>query len=189
MGDGPRIYFSFNVLTDVSFPDSSPDRDCPCAGVAPTSPTLAPTRAPTLPPTPLAPTTPPPTLAPTRAPTLPPTPPPPTLAPTTPPPTPVSVEYNVHNNFTSCSATRLSRTEYSSIAEASSACDANPECGGFYDRSCNGPPYQLCPQQVEWRVSSSSCVFSQVSALLSRRSRKRKFSYPLDSKSLSPIIG
>lgn len=165
--DGPRIYFSFNVLTDVSFPDSSPDRDCPCAGVAPTSPTLAPTRAPTLPPTP----------------------PPPTLAPTTPPPTPVSVEYNVRNNFTSCSATRLSRTEYSSIAEASSACDANPECGGFYDRSCNGPPYQLCPQQAEWRVSSSSCVFSQASALLSRRSRKRKFSYPLDSKSLSPIIG
>jgi hypothetical protein len=75
----------------------------------------------------------------------------------------------------SCSSNPLHNSDgpppgYSGYAEAKAACEADPLCGGFQDRSCNfvrdtEDDFFLCPVMDEWRSSSSSCVYEKRSAV------------------------
>jgi len=71
----------------------------------------------------------------------------------------------------SCSSNPLHNSDgpptgYSDYSEAKAACEADPLCGGFQDRSCNfvrdtADDFFLCPVMDEWRSSSSSCVYEK----------------------------
>jgi len=71
----------------------------------------------------------------------------------------------------SCSSNPLHNSDgpppgYSGYSEAKAACEADPLCGGFQDRSCNfvrdtEDDFFLCPVMDEWRSSSSSCVYEK----------------------------
>lgn len=71
----------------------------------------------------------------------------------------------------SCSSNPLHNSDgpppgYSGYSEAKAACEADPLCGGFQDRSCNfvrdtADDFFLCPVMDEWRSSSSSCVYEK----------------------------
>lgn len=71
----------------------------------------------------------------------------------------------------SCSSNPLHNSDgpppgYSGYSEAKAACEADPLCGGFQDRSCNwqrdtDDDFFLCPVMAEWHHSSTSCVYEK----------------------------
>jgi len=77
----------------------------------------------------------------------------------------------------SCSSNPLHNSNgpppgYSDYSEAKAACERDPLCGGFQDRSCNfvrdtEDDFFLCPVPVwsssssKWRFSSTSCVYEK----------------------------
>ena len=54
---------------------------------------------------------------------------------------------------------------YSTLIQAYRACDADNNCVGMYDSSCNGPPYHLCPLGAGWVDSGSSCIYEKPSKI------------------------
>lgn len=85
----------------------------------------------------------------------------------------------------SCSSNPLHNSNgpppgYSDYSEAKAACEADPLCGGFQDRSCNfvrdvEDDFFLCPVMDEWPSSSSSCVYEK------RYDAPRRTLYPTPS--------
>lgn len=67
-----------------------------------------------------------------------------------------SYQIQLHNT---CSGAKLLPRSYPSSISAVAACDANPDCYGFYDQNCDGiPPFYICQDQSTWKLSSGSCI-------------------------------
>jgi len=74
-----------------------------------------------------------------------------------------------HAEHKSCSANPLEGTPINTFAnrdEALEACNNNPQCRGFQDRSCDGvfqrggDDYFLCGARDTWADSTTSCIIS-----------------------------